>query len=74
MGVLHFRKGGHMVYFKANNGKFTKLYGIVACDYYVESNTLICYEDTGIRWIFIGANGIKVTENIVFNVHNGRNA
>lgn len=63
-----------MVYFKSVNGKLTKLYGIVACEYYVESNTLICYEDTDIRWIFIGANGIKVTEDIVFNVHDGRNA
>ena len=63
-----------MIYFELRNGKFKKLYDIVACDYYVENNTLICYEDIDTRRIFTGANNVKVTEDIVFNVFNGRDA
>lgn len=63
-----------MIYFELRNGKFKKLYDIVACDYYVDNYTLVCYEDSGIRWIFTGVNNVKVSEDIVFNVYNGRNA
>lgn len=63
-----------MIYFELRNGKFKKLYDIVVCNYYVDSNTIICYEKSGIRWIFTGINCVKVSEDIVFNVYNGRNA
>lgn len=63
-----------MIYFELRNGKFKKLYDIVACNYYVDSNTIICYEESGIRWIFNSINCVKVSEDIVFNVITGEDA
>ena len=57
-----------MVYFEFK-GKFKKMYDIVACDYYVKDNTIVLYEQNGTRWIYIGVNGVKVTEGILFNIH-----
>ena len=57
-----------MVYFMVH-GKFKKMYDIVACDYYLNSNTLILYEREGTRWIFSGVNSVKISEDIVVQTH-----
>ena len=57
-----------MVYFTFQ-GKFKKMYDIVACDFYPRDNCIVLYEAEGTRWIYFNVNSIKVTEDIVFNVH-----
>lgn len=57
-----------LVYFYLN-GKFRKMYGIVAADYYVSTDTLILYTVEGHRLIYKRAESIKVSEDIIFNTH-----